>query len=186
MEEIPRMRIVLTWRGKPVMEGVKSVLSDALERLGRSGREMARGMVETTRRHFMTRWPGSAHYSPERVNEGASHGGVGEAVIDAPGITRAFRDVDIFPRNGRALSIPIHSDAYGRSPREMGDLFVVRKRDGRAFLARHGGGSLVFLYVLKRHVRQRMDRTMMPGLERLAASAADGAVSSLGGSRDGK
>ncbi len=59
----------------------------------------------------------------------------GEIVIDVPGITRAYRDLHISPKNSKHLTIPLHRSAYGKRATEFSDLFVVTKKNGKKFLA---------------------------------------------------
>ena len=89
------------------------------------------------------------------------------------------RCIDIFPKSAKSLSIPIHKAAYGKSPRQLEGTFTVHKRDGSAFIAQNQGGSLAFLYVLKQHVHQRMDKTMMPSDDSLAEAALSRALQTL-------
>ena len=173
------MSISLTWRGMPAADGVKALLSAVLRKLESSGKQLAEGLASKTKQHFQKRWPGSTHFSPSKVKLGISRGSTGEAVIDAAGITRAYHDIDIFPKSAKSLSIPIHKAAYGKSPRQLEGTFIVHKRDGSAFIAQSQGGSLAFLYVLKQHVHQRMDKTMMPSDDSLAEAALSRALQTL-------
>ena len=69
---------------------------------------------------------------------------------------------DIFPRRGKYLAIPMHASAKGHSPRDFPDIFPIRLKDGRLFLARrpmfltrrraNTGGAIVMMYALKRSV----------------------------------
>ena len=54
--------------------------------------------------------------------------------IDVPGVTRAYHDITIVPRIRRALTIPMHKAAYGKAAGSFNDLFVLTKKDGKAFL----------------------------------------------------
>lgn len=134
-------------------------------KLNRSGRLIASSLVEQTRRHVQTIYPGSKHYDPNKVGPGqASNGDVseGEAQIDIPGITRAYRDLDIRPRFRQSLTIPMHSAAYGKKASEIDGLFVVKKKNGSAFLAKNMGGNLAFMYFLAKHVHQSRDPRLLP------------------------
>lgn len=62
------------------------------------------------RNHFKTIYPNSQHYSPDKVNLDND----GNVVIDVPGITRAYSDIDIRPVRAKSLTIPIHRTAYGK------------------------------------------------------------------------
>ena len=54
--------------------------------------------------------------------------------IDVPGVTRAYHDITIVPRIRKALTIPMHKAAYGKAAGSFNDLFVLTKKDGKAFL----------------------------------------------------
>ena len=104
---------------------------------------------------MQTIYPGSKHYDPNKVEPGqASNGSVseGEAQIDIPGITRAYHDLDIRPKFRQSLTIPMHSAAYGKKASEIDGMFVVKKKNGNAFLAKDMGGNLAFMYFLAKHV----------------------------------
>ena len=133
-----------------------------------SGKIAMKSMLASVRAHVQTIYPGSQHYSPEKVTENSATGRVGVIDIDIPGITRAYHDIDIYPKRSKALSIPLHRDAYGKSPKAFNDLFVVKKKDGRGFLARNNGGSIEMMYALRQHVHQKQDKRLMPSDETLA------------------
>lgn len=127
------------------------------------------------RNHFKSIYPGSSHYDPDKVQPlGARDGQVSEGSvdIDVPGVTRAYKDLTIRPRFRRALTIPMHRDAYGKKASDFSDLFPVRKKDsGKAYLARKApGGGLVFMFALVNKVFQRRDNRLMPTDQSLAAS----------------
>jgi hypothetical protein len=99
--------------------------------------------LHTVRNHFKTIYPGSTHYAPEKVTIGKPDKNVGEINIDVPGVTRAYHNITIVPKRANYLTIPIHRAAYGLSAKSFPDLFIVRKKNGSAFLARQlGKGSL--------------------------------------------
>lgn len=156
---------LLTIDNKTSSEAIADILQRVSEKLDRSGRLIQGSLVEQTRRHVQTIYPGSKHYDPGKVQPGeASNGNVssGEAQIDIPGITRAYRDLDIRPRFRQSLTIPMHSMAYGKKASEIDGLFVVKKKDGKAFLAKDIGGNLAFMYFLAKHVHQRRDPRLLP------------------------
>ena len=83
-------------------------------------------------------------------------------VIDVPGVTRAYHDIDIVPKIGKKLAIPMHRSAYGASPRNTPGLFYAKNAKGTEMLAKVEGGALVAMYILKDRVHQRQDRSLMP------------------------
>lgn len=56
----------------------------------------------------------------------------------------------------------MHREAFGRKAADFDDLFVVRKNDGKAFLARNNGGNLTMMFFLAKHVHQRKNSKLMP------------------------
>ena len=110
------------------------MLSRIDSRLQKAGSIMSNSLTQTTRRHFETIYPGSKHYSPDKVNPGSSSSTAGETLIDVPGVTRAYHDLDIRPRFRRALTIPIHRSAYGRKASSFNDTFVLKKKNGSRFI----------------------------------------------------
>lgn len=85
----------------------------------------------------------------------------------------------IHAKNVRYLTIPIHPEAYARRAAEtasiVGGLFVVRKKDGRLFLAGRGSGPITFYYRLKESVTQAPWKTALPSVRWLKESFRNGA-----------
>ena len=65
----------------------------------------------------------------------------------------------------------MHREAYGRSAADFNELFVVRKKDGKAFLARNNGGNLTMMFVLAKSAHQRRDSKIMPSDSEMATVA---------------
>lgn len=78
----------------------------------------------------------------------SSTGAEGQADIDVAGASRAYHDITITPVKRQALTIPMHQSAYGKSPREVQGLFVLKTKSGSAFLAKHEGKQLVLMWQL--------------------------------------
>lgn len=114
-------------------------------------------MSNCIKRHFQWRYPGSRHYSPEKVKVQNN-----EVVVDVPGVTRAYKDLTIRPVKARHLAIPLHRSAYGLKPKDVEGLFYTKNRSGTEMLAKTQGGSLVVMYILKDVVHQRRDPSLMP------------------------
>ena len=79
-----------------------------------------------------------------------------------PGVTRAYHDMLIKPRFKRALTIPMHRAAYGKKASDFDNTFILKKKDGRAFIVQKQSGQLVFLFRLAQQVFQKQDRRLMP------------------------
>ena len=160
------MKIVLTdSNGNSPKSAVEQKLSTVLQRLRNTGKLIQNGLLWTTRNHFTTIYPGSTHYNPDKVQPAALQNGQNPSAtvdVDVPGVTRAYHDLDIRPRFRRALTIPMHREAYGRRASSFDNTFVLKKKNGSRFIVQKNGSALVFLYVLKDRVFQRQDQRLMP------------------------
>ena len=129
-------------------------------------------MSDAIKAHFRFQFPGSSHYDPKKVNpSNDSHLNEGVVDVDVPGVSRAYHDIDIIPRNRQYLTIPMHREAFGKKAPDFNDLFVVKKKDGKAFLAKNDGGNLSMMFFLAKHVHQRMNTSIMPTDNELASVA---------------
>lgn len=88
----------------------------------------------------------------------------GEVVIPIAGMSRAFRDVTILPTRARALTLPVHGEAYGHRVSELRRLGwnIFRPKGKDVLMGDHGDGKVVSLYALKKRVQQRQDRSLLP------------------------
>lgn len=149
-------------RGRDPVEAVKEILRSITNKLStnEAKKVMAVSAADTIKKHFQAIYPGSKHYSPDKV----SVNGQNEVVIAVPGITRALHDLHIRPKNGKYLTIPMHREAYGISPRDMSDLFYTKNKKGTEMLAKVEGGSLslVVMYILKESVFQKRNPNLLP------------------------
>lgn len=93
-------------------------------------------------------------------------------VVDVPGITRAYHDLDIKAKRARRLTIPMHRQAYGLPASAFEDLFYLKTKSGAETLAKNEGGALVFMYLLKEKVHQAKDPRLMPSDQTIVANVA--------------
>lgn len=97
--------------------------------------------------------------------------------IGSAGFSRAFREVTIRPTNGRRwLTIPKSAGSYGHTVKEMRSHFgwkIYRPGNARILMGVKDG-ERVPLFALAEQVRQRQDRSLLPGDGAIgeAASAA--------------
>ena len=113
----------------------------------------------------------------------------GEVVIPSPGFGRAFHDVEIVPTHGAALTIPISSHAYGHRVKELRSMgwviFSPKKAEGASAnlgkLMGYGpnGEQAIPLYVLKKRVRQRQDRSLLPSDADISMTASRAMLSEI-------
>ena len=108
-----------------------------------------------------------------------------EVAIPIPGISRAFHNLTITPKNKAALTIPIAAASYGHRvselrgigwaifrPRRVRGAEPANQDSGVLFGKPQGGGEVVPLYLLKKRVEQRQDRTLLPSDAEIGAAAA--------------
>ena len=95
----------------------------------------------------------------------------GEVVIPSPGFGRAFHDVEIVPTHGAALTLPVSGFSYGRRVKEMQSLgWMIFRPKGKSVILgyqknqtkRNGQHTPIPLYILKKRVQQRQDRSLLP------------------------
>ena len=111
----------ITPYGRTLEQALSEVLKRIKQKLNGMGSTISKVLTSTTRNHISNRFPGSSHYDVDKVNEGKSrtspNGATGESIIDIPGFGRAWHDITIRPINAKMLAIPIHREAYGKSPK---------------------------------------------------------------------
>ena len=157
--------VIADHAGNKLETAVAKRLHGILSRLEKSSKTMQDSMLWSVRNHFQSIYPGSSHYSPDKVTPKDNKDGKNPSAtvsIDVPGVTRAYHDITIVPRTKRALTIPMHRAAYGKAARSFDNLFVLTKKDGKAFLVQNKHGSLVFMYFLAKRAFQRRDPRLMP------------------------
>lgn len=86
------------------------------------------------------------------MTSGEVHNAEATTVVDVPGVTRAYHNLDIRPKRAKHLTIPMHRSAYGLPSREVDGLFYVKNKRGTEMLAKNEAGALVVMYLLKDHV----------------------------------
>lgn len=97
--------------------------------------------------------------------------------MDVPGAGRAYHDVTILPRKAKALAIPIHPAAFGKSPKDFSSLFIPKDK---AILAMSAGkGRLIPMFALARRAFQRQDPSLMPSDGLLAFNVGSRWISNL-------
>ena len=100
--------------------------------------------------HFAKRFPGSLHYSPDKVVSGRHVNGkrpYGSIYVDVPGVSRAYENKNIRPKIRKYLAIPFNV-ANNKKPSSFLDSFVFTNKKGKKFIVQNNGGSLTFLFSL--------------------------------------
>lgn len=161
---------IVTTRGQDIGTALAGAFQRALREIqSQAGAEMAKGLRDSVQEHISRKNPGSRHWDPDKVSISGALGVQGNVDVDIPGAGRAYHDVDIRPVHKKALAIPLHSNAFLGKPSEVPDLILIKKKDGKAFLAQElKNGGLRFMYVLKDHVHQNQDPTLMPSDQTMA------------------
>lgn len=145
-------------------------------------------LLNRSRHSALSGGKSSNHFSPDKVSEPTVSQDAVTVAVDIPGITRAYHDIDIYPKEANALAIPLHASAYGLSPREINDrgtykLFRINKagstEKGNVLYRNDEGGGLIPMYALTKHVHQVQDPTLMPSNQELTESAIEGLQSAL-------
>ena len=112
----------------------------------------------------------------------------GEVVIPSPGFGRAFHDVEIVPTHGAALTLPVSEFSYGRRVKEMTSLgwIIFRPKrdkdndiDGSTLFGARKGEEPIPLYILKKRVKQRQDRSLLPSDVQIYMTASRAMMSEI-------
>ena len=169
---------------KKIKNGMNSILRAAGSNLAKCIRRHMRHL-NATRHSPLSGGKPSNHFSPNKVLEPVVSKDAVTVAVAIPGITRAYHDIDIYPKEANALAIPLHESAYGISPRENNDrgtyqLFRIKK-DGVPgnVLYRNEDGQLIAMYALTQHVHQVRDPSLMPSDEQLTDESLNGAIAAI-------
>ena len=131
--------------------------------------------------------------STGHISEGAANirmekdGGKAVVTVPIPGITRAFGDLHVRPKDAKALTIPINAVAYGMRAPELADrgwsLFTLPAKQGPGagilFGRKAGAKSAVALYLLRESADIPQDRGLMPSDEEMGDALAYGVEKEL-------
>ena len=129
---------------------------------------------------------GSNHYNPNDVHEPVVDGDRVSVPITTLGISRALHDIIIRPVEAKSLAIPLHASAYGISPREYsnqhpkGTPEALFRPKGKDYLAKNDNGSLVVMYLLRKQVHQKQDRSLLPPAEDMSNAVMDAISDAIG------
>ena len=170
---------------KRIKDGMNSILRAAGSNLAKCIRRHMRHL-NASRHSPLSGGKPSNHFSPNKVLEPVVSQDAVTVAVAIPGISRAYHDIDIYPKEANALAIPLHESAYGISPRENNDRGIYQlfriKKDGVPgnVLYRNGDdGELIPMYALTQHVHQVRDPSLMPTDKQLTDEALNGAVAAI-------
>jgi len=172
----------------PELQRIKKSLSD----LRPLNHRIARRAESLTRRHIAAEIP-KRHKTADRLGARPTHAlnakdvtsdfdGDGASVtVGGLPFARTFKDVEIKPTGGRrALTIPIHAEAYGKRVEELKgegwDFFRAGKKedaDRQTLFGRNPSGEVIPMYKLLRSVELKQDRTLLPSDEEYEGVAHD-------------
>ena len=157
---------ILTTNNKDIHNAIVDLLRRVAKQLtDKSGKVMAKSVTADVKQHIQFKYPNSKHWSPGKVKNGEIKKNEGETLVDIPGAGRAYHDVTIKPIRAKALTIPIHSSAYGKKVSDFKDLFKPKDKN---ILARMQNGTLVAMFALAKSAFQKQDSSLMPTDESLA------------------
>lgn len=159
---------IITYNNKTPLDGLKDILRNVSNKLNNCGKIISYSLTNDTKSHFSIRFPGSNHYNPNKVEIGQSSNNSGEAIINVPGVSRAYHDIDILPRFRKHLTIPISDKAKGKKASDFNNTFVTYKKNGKGLIGQVNGSSVTWLYVLSKGVHQKKDSSIMPSDDILA------------------
>ena len=103
-------------------EDVAKRVSECVDEVD-AGTIFAKVLVDLTRQHIQKRYPNSKHWNPEKVVPIVIDRNSGGCRIDIDGADRAYHDINIYPKKGSYLTIPMAQYAMGKSPRDFSGLF---------------------------------------------------------------
>ena len=97
-----------------------------------------------------------------------------EVIIPIPGLSRAFGPLTITPRNAAALTLPVSPHAYGKRVGELSanGWNIFRPKGHDILMGSLGDDEAVPLYVLKRRVQLKQDRSLLPSDAELGGTAS--------------
>ena len=98
-----------------------------------------------------------------------------EVIIPIPGLSRAFRPLTITPRTANALTLPVSSHSYGKRVGELraNGWNIFRPKGKDALWGKlQDEDDAVPLYVLKKRVQLKQDRSLLPSDAELGGTAA--------------
>ena len=170
---------------KKISDGMNSILRAAGSNLAKCIRRHMRHL-NASRHSPLSGGKSSNHFSPNKVLEPVVSEDAVTVAVAIPGITRAYHDIDIYPKEANALAIPLHESAYGISPRENNDrgtyqLFRIKKDGvpGNVLYRNGDDGELIAMYALTQHVHQVRDPSLMPTDKQLTDEALNGAAAAI-------
>ena len=98
-----------------------------------------------------------------------------EVIIPIAGLSRAFRPLTITPRTANALTLPVSSHSYGKRVGELraNGWNIFRPKGKDALWGKlQDEDDAVPLYVLKKRVQLKQDRSLLPSDAELGGTAA--------------
>ena len=122
-------------------------------------------LTDQTKFHVSRKYPGSTHWSLDKIVKGISTTNEGSVDVNVAGATRAYDDVLILPIHGSYLTIPILEEAMGKTVSDYDGLF---RPKGKDYLAKVMNGELVAIFALVQSAFQPKDSSLMPTDETFA------------------
>lgn len=94
--------------------------------------------------------------------------------LKAPGIARAVRPVQVLPRRGKALTIPVHALAYGRRVAELRGRYMIFRVKNLLLTRLKKKDAPIPLYALVRSAVLPRDKNMLPEKSAMTAAVTRG------------
>ena len=104
-----------------------------------------------------------------------------EIIIPIAGLNRAFKPLAITPKNASALTLPIAAQSYGQRVARMRQLgwSIFRPKGTDILMGARKDEEAVPLYVLKKRVEQRQDRSLLPSDAELSTTAGRAIIGTI-------
>ena len=145
---------------------ISKTIENALGKID-TGDLISTTLTDQTKFHVSKKYPGSTHWSLDKIVKGISTPNEGSVDVNVAGAKRAYDDVLILPIHGSYLTIPILEEAKGKTVADYEGLF---RPNGKDYLAKVMNGELVAIFALVQGAFQPKDSSLMPTDERFCSS----------------
>lgn len=124
---------------------------------------------------------GGSDRNQDTVLEGSDEKSATIVIKNTPGLTRAWHDLEITPKNKRALTIPVNRIAHGKrvADLERGGHRIFRPKKTNILAEAGEGGRLRPLYALVKKVVVPKDEGLLPTRQMVREWALEGAETAI-------
>lgn len=167
---------------------IEGLISKAFEKtVQNSGGTIVEALYHTTVNHVRNRYPGSTHWSTDKISKGVetstSTTASGDIDVNVAGASRAYHDVVIRPIRAKMLTIPIHGASYGKRVKDFDGLFKIK---GKNVLFQRTNSGIVGLFALAKQAFQKQDESLLPKDDTFAENIMQRFIKQLDHNLDGE